>query len=171
MPIEYGDERDFREVRRASGFWFGAVPKGTKNFLEGAFERLIDFALGAGELASKAAATMAFLPGPTITSSIAEATGLTADQVHALMVGAMPGQLQTGLAMWREAGGNATAILMEFTGETNGVERNDSLLKALTEDQVAIYEGRRLLTSVPAEIAEAMLAGMKRNIRQRMRVR
>ncbi len=71
------------------------------------------------------------------------------------------------------AGSNAKA-LMRASGERFGIggsSEQQAMLRFLQPTTVAVYLGAKLLTVVSAEVAAIMLEGMKRNMRNRIRVR
>lgn len=70
-----------------------------------------------------------------------------------------------------EDAGEQVAKLIRGSGESIGLGGDDAVLSYLAPRKVAIYLGRRLLTVVREEVAQMMLDGMKRGMRDRMRVR
>jgi len=66
----------------------------------------------------------------------------------------------------------AAKEIIRATGETFGLQAGvQDLVQALQVRMVAVYLGKRLLTAVRVEVAELLLNGMKRNTRDRVRVR
>lgn len=73
----------------------------------------------------------------------------------------------------KDAGAGAKALMRE-SGERFGIggsEEQQSMLRLLQPSTVAVYLGSKLLTVVSSEVAKIMLEGMKRNMRNRIRVR
>jgi len=66
--------------------------------------------------------------------------------------------------------GASVAEMIKGTGESFGAQVHP-FVKALMPKTVAIYLGSQLLTVVASAVAAEMLAGMKRSIRDRVRVR
>ncbi len=66
--------------------------------------------------------------------------------------------------------GDAVAQLIKGSGESLGTQALP-FVRALQPGSVAMYLGSQLLTVVAREVAAIMLAGMKRNMRARIRVR
>jgi len=67
--------------------------------------------------------------------------------------------------------GEAVADLIRGSGESFGIGGSDeAVLSYLTPRKVAMYIGRRLLTVVREEAAQMVLDGMKRGMRDRIRV-
>lgn len=91
----------------------------------------------------------------------------------AVMGEALEGTIQALLPnMVKSAGGAAKEMVLK-SGESFGLFGGSAgdAMRMLQPQTVAMYLGSQLLTVVSKEVAAIMLAGMKRNMRDRIRVR